>query len=412
MKFALVSHVLPPSASGHAILIYRLLQGLTPESYCLIAQPSYLTADYQGNHSGTLPGRYYRLPLELLVRGLRFGLAATWRKRLNLLFGTITRGLRIAVIAKQEQSEAIVAFTGNLVDLPAGYLASRFLRIPFYPYILDDYSVWGWSDRWERLFAERVEPTLLRGAAGIITPNAFLHDTLRQRYGVETTVIHNPCDLADYESVPAEQAGETNGEIRIVYTGAIYWAHYDAFQTLLSAIGRLGKPELKLHLYTAQPPAVLAEQGICGPIVFHEHQAVAEIPGIQQEADLLFLPLAFDSPFPEQVRTAAPFKVGEYLASRRPIVVHAPPDSFVSWYFRQHDCGLVVDQRDPALLAQAIERVLADGALRQRLTANAWERAKADFSIEAAQAQFAELLVLDIPPGETRSMIASLSLDE
>jgi len=402
VKFALVSHVLPPSASGHAILIYRLLKDLVPETYCLIAQPSHLTADYQGDHSGTLSGRYYRLPLELLMRGLRFGFAANWRRRLNLLFGTAARGVRIAIIARREHCKAIVAFTGNLIDLPASYLASRLLRIPFYAYILDDYSVWGWSDRWERTFAERVEPTLLRGAGGIITPNAFLQATLRQRYGVETTIIHNPCDLADYESVPMEPVGKADGEVRIVYTGAIYWAHYDAFQDLLVAIRRLGKPELKLHLYTAQPPAVLAEQGICGPIVFHEHRATAEMPGIQQGADLLFLPLAFDSPFPEQVRTAAPFKVGEYLAARRPILVHAPADSFVAWYFRHYDCGLVVDQPAPALLAEAIERILTDAALRQRLTANAWARANADFSIATAQAQFAELLDLDLPRGETR----------
>lgn len=402
MKFALVSHVLPPSASGHAILIYRLLKDLAPEAYCLIAQPSHLTADYQGDHSGTLSGRYYRLPLELLMRGLRFGFAANWRRRLNLLFGTAARGVRIAIIARREHCKAIVAFTGNLIDLPASYLASRLLRIPFYAYILDDYSVWGWSDRWERTFAERVEPTLLRGAGGIITPNAFLQATLRQRYGVETTIIPNPCDLTDYESMPMEPVGKADGEIRIVYTGAIYWAHYDAVQNLLVAIRRLGKPELKLHLYTAQPPAILAEQGICGPIVFHEHRATVEMPGIQQGADLLFLPLAFDSPFPEQVRTAAPFKVGEYLASQRPILVHAPADSFVAWYFRHYDCGLVVDQPDPALLAEAIERILTDAALRQRLTANAWARANADFSIATAQAQFAELLDLDLPRGETR----------
>ncbi len=395
MKFALVSHILPPAGSGQAVLISRLLKDLDRAEYCLITQRTWLTRDYLGTYLESLPGRQYNLPLEFLMRGLRFGFAGP-RIRLNLLFGTISRALRMAVILRRERCDAIVVMTGNLIDPPAAYLASRIARVPFYAYILDDYSVWGWSDRWERLFAERVEPSLLRGARGIITLNKFLDDTLVRRYGVETTIIHNPCDLADYRSLPEERESRADGEIRIVYTGAIYWAHYDAFQTLLSALKQLGRTEVMLHLYTAQPPAVLAEQGIVGPIVFHEHQATAEMPDIQQGADLLFLPLAFNSPFPEQVRTAAPFKMGEYLAARRPILVHAPPDSFIAWYFRHHDCGLVVDQQDPALLAQAIERILTDAALRQRLTANAWARANADFSITAARIQFAELLQLDM----------------
>jgi glycosyltransferase involved in cell wall biosynthesis len=120
-----------------------------------------------------------------------------------------------------------------------------------------------------------------------------------------------------------------------------------------------------------------------------------EMPGIQMEADLLFLPLAFNSPYPELVRTSATTKLGEYLAARRPVLVHAPPDSFVSWYFRRYDCGLVVDESDPARLAEGIERVLGDAGLRRLLSANAWERARADFDIRQSRDAFARLIGLE-----------------
>jgi glycosyltransferase involved in cell wall biosynthesis len=84
--------------------------------------------------------------------------------------------------------------------------------------------------------------------------------------------------------------------------------------------------------------------------------------------------------------------MGEYLASGRPIIAHAPPDSFVSWYFRKHDCGIVVDQNNSQVLADAIDRLLADDQLRRRISENARTRARIDFSLSAAQSKFLNLL--------------------
>jgi glycosyltransferase involved in cell wall biosynthesis len=116
------------------------------------------------------------------------------------------------------------------------------------------------------------------------------------------------------------------------------------------------------------------------------------IPDIQRNAGFLFLPLAFDSPFPEIIKTSAPGKIGEYLASRRPILVHAPKNSFISWYFKKHQCGLVVDDNDPTKLAQGIEHLLADTKLQKKLADNAYVRAEVDFSLENACRIFSEVI--------------------
>lgn len=394
MKFALVSHVLPPSWSGQAVMIYRLLRDLDPDDYCLISRPHYDAEAYQNDYSGRLPGRYYLLPLEFqITRRSRPGLAK-WRRRINIL-RVFLLGRQIAAILKRENCDAVVACTGALLDPPASYLASRLVGVSFYPYMFDHYSC-QWTEPILRFFARRFEPVLLKGAVGIIVPNEFLRDELHRRYGVEATVIHNPCDITEYEAVPNDISDGNGGDIKIVYTGDVYDAQYDAFRNLLSAIELLEQDRIKLHLYTAQSLHDLEGKGIRGPIVYHEHQALSAIPGIQRQADLLFLPLAFTSPFPEVIRTSAPGKMGEYLAARRPILVHAPPDSFVVWYFRHYECGLVVDQGDPTELAQAIERVLADEGLRQRLSERAWERARSDFSIPVAQSRFAGLMKLSL----------------
>jgi glycosyltransferase involved in cell wall biosynthesis len=181
------------------------------------------------------------------------------------------------------------------------------------------------------------------------------------------------------------------GEIKIVYTGAVYHAHYDAFHNLLVALQEIGRPEIKLHLYTAQTNKLLEEKQMIGQAVYHEHLPLSQVREVQEQADILFLPLAFKSPIVEVIKTSAPAKLGEYMATGRPILVHAPQDSFLSWYFKRHECGLVVDRSEPARLVQAIRRILEDSALRRQLKTNAMRQARTDFSLEASRAEFFKL---------------------
>lgn len=378
-------------------MIHRLLQDLSPDDYCLISCLHFETNAHLDRYTRELPGRYHRLPppVSHINRGYRFGLSYV-RELANALPAVITRGRRIAEIIRREGCEAVVACSGDLYDMPGAYLASRLTGVPYYPYLFDHYA-YQFVEPEKRLVARLLEPTLLKGAAGVIVPNEALRDELRRRYRVEASVIHNPCDLSPYERLPAAGPARGDGEIRITYTGAVYDAHYDAFRNLVAAIEALGRGDLKLHLYTAQSPEALAEQGIRGPVVFHRHREQEAMPGVQREADVLFLPLAFNSPYPEIVRTSAPGKVAEYLAARRPVLVHAPADSFVSWYFRQYECGVVIDRDDAAQLAGGLDEILADASLRERLSANAWRRAVSDFSAGKARAAFAELMNLKAP---------------
>lgn len=392
MKFALVSNVLPPSESAHAAIIYRLLRNLDPETYCLLSSADYTSNDGP-NYTGRLPGNYYHLPPSFqLTRGHRFGLE-NLRKKLNLAIGVVLRARTISRILKSEKCDTLIVCTGGreILDFPAAYLASRMTGARFYAYLLDQYShmlsyVLGDS------FLRNFESRILKGSTAVIVPNEFLRDEIRERFNVEAVVIHNMCDLEPYEDMPRNESNESD-EVQIVYTGGVGVLHYDAFRNLLAAIDLLKRKDIRLHLYTPQPRADVEKEGIVGPnVIFHEHQPVSAMPQIQQRADILFLALALNSQHPDIVRTAMPGKMGEYLASGRPILVHAPADSFIAWYFRHHECGLVVEQNEPAQLAHAIDSLLNDANLRESLGARARERARTDFDQVKERARFYELL--------------------
>lgn len=282
--------------------------------------------------------------------------------------------------------------TGDLLDPPAAFIASRDLNLPFILYAFDYYSR-QWTDPILRSFADSQEEAIVHGAAGIIAPNECLGMEYLQRYGIHTTVIHNPFDLAAYEmNISSEPVARDPAEVKIVYTGAVYEAHYSAVRNLISAIKTRQTPGLKLHIYTPQSEHRLETNGISGPVVIHKHLPNNLMANIQHEANLLFLPLAFGSGYPDIIRTSAPGKMGEYLASGTPVLVHAPKDSFVSWYFEKYRCGLVVAENDPTLLAKAIEHLTTDEKLCKELTQNARIQAKTDFNAQNARRLFIELI--------------------
>jgi len=392
MKFALVSLGLPPSQSGQSLVLYHLLRDIEPDHYCLITQKNFHLYGSQGNGSSSLPGKYYHInPDYQIVRGM-LGLASRAHSTsiLNTLLKIRVRQLQ--KIIRQEGCEAVVACTGDLFDSPAAYHASRSLGIPYILYAFDHYSH-QWMPPLLHAFALKHERQLIPGAAEVIVPNELLRQEYRRAYGVEATVLHNPCDLSRYGADPGFDGTERKRETTILYTGAIYEAHYDAFQNLIRALQSLGRPEIHLHIYTPQSESRLRANGISGDFVtYHKNQPIFTMPEIQQKADILFLPLAFNSPYPEIVKTASPGKLGELLAARRPVLVHAPADSFVSWYFKQHSCGLVVAHNDPAELAKGIKMLIQDRDLRRDLSNAAHARAKEDFDGIAIKKRFTDLL--------------------
>ena len=393
MRFALVSNILPPGDSSHAAVIHRLLRDLDPRHYCLVSSGNTGTGGRAADPGALAGTRHDLAPAPRLTRGYRMGLRL-WRERLNFGVGVIVRARAIARILRREECDAVVVCTGGheILDFPAAFLASRLTGTRFYAYLLDQYGHMVVHLLGKHIFA-RLEPMLLKRAAAVIAPNEFLRDEVRRDYQVEALVIHNPCDLAEYDG-PARADMQRDEEVRIVYTGAVGPLQFEPFRTLLAAMARLDRRKIRLHLYTAQSPSRLESEGIRGPVAIHPPQSLSAMPAIQQGADVLFLPLALHSDYPDIVRTAAPGKMGEYLAACRPILVHAPPESFLASYFREHQCGIVVDRRDPAELAAALELVLGDPAVRARLTARAWQRAEADFNVTDARRQFAQAIGL------------------
>jgi glycosyltransferase involved in cell wall biosynthesis len=386
VSVAIVSHVLPPTWSGQSMILARLLEGFDPESYILIRTMDLPIDDHA--YLPPLPARTFHLP-EAFV-----SIPGGWRQHLatgrSLARTLRSRAGGIAKIARREGCSAIVACSaGDMLDVPAGYLGARRVGVPFFPYFFDHWSQQSQLGPGRRRFAERVEARLVRSAKTVIVPNEHLARELEESYAARVAIVRNGCLVGPDPGAPPA----VRDEAAIVYTGAVYAANHDTFRNLLAAI-ELANVDARAHVYTAQSNEELAAAGIEGALAVHDHLPGADVPAVQRSADVLFLPLAFDSPFPALIRSSNPGKMGEYLASGRPILAHAPPDSFVAEYFRKHECGVLIDRLDPHALADGLERIVGDDGLRRRVARSARERALADYDIRRAREAFGALVGL------------------
>jgi hypothetical protein len=317
-----------------------------------------------------------------LKRQIRLGLQ--WLDdKLNPTRRIQQRASNIVKALRQENCQALLACSGDLLDMPAAFLAAQRLGIPFYAYMFDDYAT-HCVPTVQRRYTWSLTPFLVQHAAGIAVPNQFLSDIYQRRYGIAPIIIPNPVDVADTPPAPPV----LGRPVRLVYTGMIYDAQLDALLSILAALRNWNGPPVELHVYSPTDRRMLAAQGIREPAILHAPVSLAESIHLQQTADILLLPLAFRSSIPEVINTSSPGKMGELLASGRPVLVHAPAESYVSWYVRTHRCGAVADSQDTSLVRHTLSRLIGDERWRQELVRRAWMQARRDFASSVAQERF------------------------
>lgn len=322
--------------------------------------------------------RPLRLPGRLVSS--RFGpiLSALWEFLTVPLI--LFKGLRVSRIYKMDAMLVLPDSGGFELT---GFLLHIITGIPIFVYFFDMYYAPGRLDS-VRLFVARIlEKLLFLAASSVFVMSEPLQEHYQQKYGVQPVMLPHPVDLTLYNNQKERLKEESKSHYyKIVFTGMIYQAQIDAIRNVAQAVNSLTEADVKLALYTPVSPNKLAGLGIDGPKVEYYFIPHHEIPGVQMSADILLLPLAFDAPYPDIIRTASPSKMPEYLAAGRPILVHAPSYSYISRYAREHGFGLVVDKPDINVLKEAIMRLLSDQKLRSRLVENARDTAKKNHDAE------------------------------
>jgi glycosyltransferase involved in cell wall biosynthesis len=369
-KTLLITNTFPPRVSGASTIVGNLCRELNKADFCVLTYGSN-PLDDRVDSLNMLDCKTYLCQLPILLVKILSGVLEQGRAQYVLLPLLILKGIWIVWKEKVEVILATVNADGGF--LVAAFLVHLVTRTPIALYAID---LWGIQvSRLERMVAKLFQKSIFQTAYKVFAISQALQDYLVLKYGVEVVLLPVPVDLSLYEPCDPQTGDGCRHAFSIVFTGMIYDAQLSSIQTLVYAISSLSM--VKFFVYTPRPARWLKQSGISGPNVilggFANHQ---EVRSLQRDADVLFLPLSFNSVHSSIVRTAFPTKLAEYLAAGHPILVHAPQDSFVSKYAHENGFALVVNSIDPEVLRDAVQRLAADEEFCRRLAENARRTAK------------------------------------
>ncbi len=211
----------------------------------------------------------------------------------------------------------------------------------------------------------------LEGAARIIVRSQVMREVLEREWKVSSnkiTVIPCALDLDKFRTLPKTNA--TSAISTVMFLGSLQPWH--GCEVLLEAFAMLKRSGVKARLVIIgdgkQRPKLIeraVQLGLDGHVLFHGSVSHERIPAMLTQATVTV------APYPELAVPFyfSPMKLFEYMGAQTAIV--ASRIGQIAEVLTDGESGLLVHPGDPAQLSQAIGKLLADPALRERLAKRA-----------------------------------------
>jgi glycosyltransferase involved in cell wall biosynthesis len=252
-------------------------------------------------------------------------------------------------------------------------------------------ALYGTGERADPAKARRLaarEARVWRRAGGFVATTAGIRDAFAAAHGprARVRVVPNGCDVPADRRFPGLSPAHP---ARVVYAGQLYpWKGVDVLVEAMAHVPAarlvvLGGLEGEEDL--ARVRALVAARGLS-----ERTEMPGTLPQAQVAAELARAAVVV-APFLHTAMTerhTSPLKAFEAMAAGRPIVASALPSS--REFLRDGHNALLVPPGDAGALAAALQRVLADPGLAERLARAAWEASPA-YSWEARARALREL---------------------
>ncbi len=345
------SWVFPPESTGSGYILYQLLRHFPQEE---------LVAVHGIRDPGVLQGQ----SLDVISSPVSVLGSHRWSRRIMRRFPVFYISLirrRIVKLARKYDVRRIYAHFPEGCFTVAAWQAAEELGLPLTIY-LD--ILWEESGADSTGLARAFEHKVLERADRRFAITEFAVEHLERKHGVKVELLPHTTDTSSLPASIRPLAGD--GPPVVHFAGSVKAdMNRDAVLRLARAAA-IAKTSPKLDLCIPGLPEELRGLGISSRYV--DQATLAEA---QARSTILFLPLAFETPHPLMIRHNFPTKAMDYLRSGRPILVHAPADSYLTWLAKKEGFALVVDRPDIEELAAAIDRLAADRRLQEDLVAKA-----------------------------------------
>jgi glycosyltransferase involved in cell wall biosynthesis len=313
--------------------------------------------------------------------------------------GHFFRGVLGSILAVTHPFDLIHAFA---VAQPATALPAIASRVrPGTPLAVD------WDDAWTGGFALSHPPVVQkvlkafewrvpRLSRAVTVVSQFLQKQAVADVGISPErvfVVPNGADVNAIQPVDRQTARSRLNlppDIPILMSvGHTYMGTLTAMVEAIRSI-RTHIPEAMLYI-VGRPGSIHYEAYEEPGVVFTGEQPFSSIPYYLGAADVLLMPMQ-DSAI-DQARF--PIRLGDYLASGRPIVANAVGE--VGRILRQYDCGIAVEGDNPSDIALAALKLLNNAGLAASLSVKAREVAEGPLSWESIGAELERIYRTIVP---------------
>jgi len=377
-------------------MLLNLLRDFPKNSYCILT--SFYKIDNLSAKTGTwLKEKYIfydntsasgpfkthsditkELPSRLILNKLKHLVKRIWF--LGLLGGIFIIGSQIIMMVragiktiKKEKIEVMVGISDYGPAMISTYLLHKITKKPYYIFLFDIYKGNFYSVFPAKILANIFEPKLFKNAQKIIVNNEGTLDFYIQRYGEKIrkkiVIIHNSVFSDNYLGFHTDY--NPKPPYTILYTGGIYWPQIRSLKNLIKTVDKINDLDIKIKIYTPTLVDFLKKNGITGKRISFSVAPSKDMPKIQSQADILFLPLSWHTKSQAIIDTATPGKLTDYLIAGRPILIHAPASTFLVKYAKENNFALIIDEENTEKLKSAIKTLLFDKTFTKQIIENA-----------------------------------------
>ena len=187
-------------------------------------------------------------------------------------------------------------------------------------------------------------------------------------------------DISEKGTIKKEQSAKTT----ILFVGRLI--EVKGVKHLIDAVKMLDSDKFELHIAGDGPEREKLEKSASPNVIFHGYQTGKNLEELYRKADIFVLPsIVDDAGYTEGLGTvlleAANFSVPSIGSN-----IGGIPDIIID-----RKTGLLVPQKDPASLAEAVKTLAGDPVLCRELTENAQKHLKENFSWKIITEKFFDI---------------------
>ncbi len=346
-----------PGRGGSVIILENLIRGFTPDEVVLLGELALCGRPVERDPKR--PQTYYfRSGFSLFGRGARFFAWFRW-----LLFPLLVR--KICRVARREQCDYILGIYPDDYYCFAAVTAAKRLGLRFSSYFHNTYLDNAAADHRR---AVKIQPEIFARSEVVFVMNDGMKTYYESKYGLRNAVslVHTFQDFPPLSPLPDPPLAERD-TIRLVLFGNFNQSNIEATQRFIAAVS--ADPRCSVFVYTHVPIPLLKLRGIDTDAITHMgYIDDADLLDELQQYDIMVLTHGFQGGYGEvEYRTIFPTRTIPMLLSGRPILMHSPPDAFLSDFARQHGCACLVDEPSEEAVRAGLERIVTDANYAQEL---------------------------------------------